>query len=187
MERRIGNATVRILQVDITTLDVDAIVNAANTELWMGGGVAGSIKRRGGDSIEQEAVAQGPIEIGETVITRAGALPARAVIHAATMGPDLTTNELAIRHATRSALGAAAERQWTSIALPALGTGVGGFPLDRAAGVMVEELIAHLRGGSALREVILAVWGGAAEAAFRSALDAVAAAPPPAEPPASPA
>ncbi|MGH2628515.1 MAG: macro domain-containing protein [Anaerolineales bacterium] len=178
MERRVGDTTVRVVQADITTLDVDAIVNAANTELWMGGGVAGAIKRRGGDSIEQEAVAQGPIKIGETVITRAGLLPARAVIHAATMGPDLTTNEVAIRHATRSALAAAAERQWTSMALPALGTGVGGFPLDRAAALMMEEIIAHVHGGTTLREVILAVWEGPAEAAFRSALEAASVTPP---------
>ncbi|HEV8339671.1 MAG TPA: macro domain-containing protein [bacterium] len=187
MERRIDDATVRILQADITTLDVDAIVNAANTELWMGGGVAGAIKRRGGESIEQEATAQGPIRVGETVITRAGTLPARAVIHAATMGPDLTTNDLVIRHATRSALAVAAERQWTSIALPALGTGVGGFPLDRAAAVMVDELIAHLRGGTTLRDVILAVWGGEAEAAFRRALEDATATPRSPEPPGSPA
>jgi len=176
MEIRLDQTTIKVLQDDITTLDVDAIVNAANTELWMGGGVAGAIKRRGGDVIEQEAIAQGPIKVGETVVTRAGTLPARAVIHAATMGPDLATNETAIRHAARSALAKAAEQKWTSIALPALGTGVGGFPLDRAAAVMVEEIAGHVRGGTTLREIVLAVWGSEAAAAFRHALHAL---PPP--------
>ena len=174
MQIQFDQTTIRIIQADITTLDVDAIVNAANTELWMGGGVAGAIKRRGGESVEQEAIAQGPIRVGETVITRGGTLPARAVMHAATMGPDLSTNEEAIRRATRSALARAAERGWTSVALPALGTGVGGFPLDRAASVMTEEILAHLRGGTSLREVVLALWGGEAEAAFRRALEAAA-------------
>ncbi|MBI3976113.1 MAG: macro domain-containing protein [Armatimonadetes bacterium] len=172
MEIHLNHTTVRILQADITTLDVDAIVNAANTALWMGGGVAGAIKRRGGDAIEREAVAQGPIRVGETVITRAGTLPARAVIHAATMGPDLVTDETAIRRAARSALARAAEREWTSIALPALGTGVGGFPPERAASVMIDEIVSHIRAGTTLREVVLAVWGGEAEAAFRRALQA---------------
>ncbi len=172
MEIRINTATIRIIQADITTLDVDAIVNAANTELWMGGGVAGAIKRRGGEEIEREAMAQGPIKVGETVVTRAGALPARAVIHAATMGPDLTTSEDAIRRAARGALARAAEGKWVSIALPALGTGVGGFPLDRAAAAMTEEIVEHVRGGTSLREILLAVWGGEAEAAFGRALGA---------------
>lgn len=157
-------------EVDITTLAVDAIVNAANTHLWMGGGVAGAIKRQGGEEIEREASRQGPIAVGEAVVTGAGRLPARAVIHAATMGPDLVTDERAIRAATRSALVRAAERRFSSIALPALGTGVGGFPLERAAAVMLEEIAAHVRGGTTLQEIVLAVRGAQAREAFIGAL-----------------
>ncbi len=162
--------------MDITTLAVDAIVNAANTDLWMGGGVAGAIKRRGGEEIEREAVRQGPISVGEAVVTGAGRLPARAVIHAATMGPDLVTDEGAIRAATRSALALAAQRQFGSIALPALGTGVGGFPLERAAAVMLEEIVAHIRGRTSLREIVLAVRGEQARQAFIGALQRAASA-----------
>ncbi|MDQ7850519.1 MAG: macro domain-containing protein [Armatimonadota bacterium] len=161
-------------EADITTLAVDAIVNAANTHLWMGGGVAGAIKRQGGEEIEREAVRQGPIPVGEAIVTGAGRLPARAVIHAATMGPDLVTDERAIRAATRNALVRAAERRFGTIALPALGTGVGGFPLERAAAIMLEEIVTHIRGGTSLREIVLAVRGEQARQAFSGALRQVA-------------
>jgi O-acetyl-ADP-ribose deacetylase (regulator of RNase III) len=126
---------------DITSSDCEAIVNAANSQLWMGGGVAGAIKRAAGPIVELEAMAQGPINPGEAVATSGGSLPTpiRWVIHAATMGPDLQTNEHLIRQATASALATAAEIGARSIALPAMGTGVGGFPISRAAQVMVEE------------------------------------------------
>src|SRR5262249_44036284 len=88
----IGHATIETQQGDISKVPVDAVVNAANNHLWMGAGVAGALKRAGGSEIEREAVAQGPIEIGEAVVTRAGALPAKYVIHAAAMGQDLTTD-----------------------------------------------------------------------------------------------
>ncbi len=174
MPIRIADTIIRVAQVDITTLAVDAIVNAANSQLWMGGGVAGAIKRRGGEEIEREAVRQGPIAVGDAVVTAGGTLPAKAVIHAATMGPDLATDESAIRRATGSALARAGERQFASIALPALGTGVGGFSLDQAAAIMLPEIAAHLRGGTSLREVVLAVRGDEAEAAFTRALRALA-------------
>lgn len=128
----------------LTMAKVEAIVNAANSELWMGGGVAGAIKNAAGDEVESEAMAQGPIKPGESVVTSAGNIPApiRWVVHAATMGPDLMTSEQYIRAATASALGAAARLGATSIAFPALGTGVGRFPMKRAAEVMVEEVVA---------------------------------------------
>jgi len=178
MQIRLADTTIRVEAVDITTLAVDAVVNAANSQLWMGGGVAGAIKRRGGEAIEREAVGQGPIAVGDAVVTTAGALPARAVIHAATMGPDLVTSEEAIRRATRSALARAAERRFVSVALPAFGTGVGGFPLDRAAAVMVGEILVHVRGGTTLRDIVLAVRGEDAEQAFVAALRDAAPAPP---------
>jgi len=126
---------------DITEADTEAIVNAANSQLFMGGGVAGAIKRAAGATVEQEAMAQGPINPGGAVATSAGSLPPpiRWVIHAATMGPDLQTNEDRIRQATASALSMAAEVGARSVAMPAMGTGVGGFSMSRAAQVMVEE------------------------------------------------
>ncbi|HKV46157.1 MAG TPA: macro domain-containing protein [bacterium] len=173
-EYAVAGAVIRILAGDITGLACDAIVNAANDRLWMGGGVAGAIKRRGGVEIEREAVRQGPVSIGEAVATRAGRLPARYVIHAVTMGQDLATGEWAIRAATRSALRLADRLGLESVALPALGTGVGGFPLDQAATAMLGEAVAHLRGGSRLREVVLALYDEPAHAAFVQALDRLA-------------
>jgi O-acetyl-ADP-ribose deacetylase (regulator of RNase III) len=131
-----GHRTIEILDADLTTLAVDAIVNAANDHLWMGSGVAGAIKARGGDQIERDAMAQGPIEAGGAVVTGAGHLPARYVIHAAAMGQDLTTSPDLILRATRSALALAAELALESVAFPALGTGVGGFPVERCAEIM---------------------------------------------------
>ncbi len=136
-ERRIGTGLIRLVQGDLAAFPSDAIVNAANDHLWMGGGVAGAIKRRGGPEIEAEAMARGPVPIGEAVATRAGRLPARHVIHAVTMGQDLTTRERDVRAATRSALRVADNLHLRSIAFPALGTGVGGFPLGRAAAAML--------------------------------------------------
>ncbi|MFZ2937841.1 MAG: macro domain-containing protein, partial [Candidatus Omnitrophota bacterium] len=101
---KIKNTEIMIIQGDITTLKVDAIVNAANNELVMGGGVAGAIKKKGGKIIEEEALKKGPIKIGEAVVTSAGKLPVKYVIHAATMGMDFKTDELKIRNSCLSAL-----------------------------------------------------------------------------------
>ncbi len=141
---------------DITKLDVDAIVNAANTHLRMGGGVAGAIKRAGGQEIEEEAVKQGPIKIGEAVVTTAGKLKAKYVIHSPTMELDFKTDEKKIRLAMRAALSKADEVGVESVAFPALGTGVGGFPKDEAARIMVEELKKYIDAGTKLKKVILA-------------------------------
>ena len=118
-------------------LDVDAVANAANNELWMGAGVAGALKRAGGEEIERDAIAKGPIQVGEAVATGAGRLSARWVIHGAVMGQDLRTNGHLVERTTRSILRVADELGAESLALPALGTGVGGFPLDRCAQLMV--------------------------------------------------
>ena len=136
--------TVEIIDGDISAQDTDAIVNAANNHFWMGAGVAGAIKRRGGDEIEAEAMRQGPVEPGECVITSAGRLAAKHVIHAAVMGQDLRTSASLIDRATRNALALADQHGLTSIALPAFGTGVGGFPLDECARVMIAAVRAHL-------------------------------------------
>ena len=127
-----------VVEGDIAALAVDAIANAANDHLWMGAGVAGAIKRAGGEEIEREAVAKGPIAIGDAVATGAGRLAARWVIHAAVMGQDLRTSADAIARATRRTLEVADELEAESLALPAFGTGVGGFPLDECAQLMVD-------------------------------------------------
>jgi len=140
---------------DITKLEVEAIVNAANTHLIMGGGVAGAIKRAGGKEIEEEAIRLGPISIGSAVATSAGKLKAKFVIHSPTMELDFKTDESKVRLATRAALKKAEELKVKSIAFPALGTGVGGLAKDLAARVMVEEIKKHIESGTGLRKVIL--------------------------------
>src|SRR5262245_51154168 len=157
-----------VVEGDIAALAVDAIANAANDHLWMGAGVAGAIKRAGGEEIEREAVAKGPIEIGDAVATGAGRLAARWVIHAAVMGQDLRTNADAIARATRRTLEVADDLEAESLALPAFGTGVGGVPLDECAQVMVARARAYEP--RSLRRAVFAVYGSEAEAAFRSVL-----------------
>jgi O-acetyl-ADP-ribose deacetylase len=165
-------AVVRLWKGDITDVEADAIVNAANSALWMGAGVAGAIKRRGGEEIEREARAKGPISVGDAVATGAGALPARYVIHAAAMGPNLITDEDKIAQATRSTLVLADELMVRSIAFPALGTGVGGFPADECARIMLDAVLAHLERGSGLETVTFALFGAQTYDAFRAELAA---------------
>jgi O-acetyl-ADP-ribose deacetylase len=166
----LGRGRVRVVQGDLTALACDGIVNAANTHLWMGGGVAGAIKRRGGVEIEQEAVRQGPIAVGAAVATSGGRLPCRYVLHAATMGQDLQTSEAAIAAATRSALTLAERLGLQTVAFPALGTGVGGFPVGRAAAVMLAEIAAHLHHADRPAEVVVAVLDDQSYTAFGRAL-----------------
>ena len=160
-----------VVEGDITALDVDALANAANNHLWMGAGVAGAIKRAGGADIEREAVALGPIEIGDAVATGAGRLTARHVIHGAVMGQDLKTNPDLVARTTRRCLEVADELGARTLALPAFGTGVGGLPLTECARIMVREVRAYEPGS--LEEVVFAVFGGEAERAFRVALESV--------------
>jgi O-acetyl-ADP-ribose deacetylase (regulator of RNase III) len=173
MKRQIGFALILVQQGDISTVDADAVVNAANTQLWMGGGVAGAIKRAGGEQIEREAMVQGPIRIGEAVATTGGRLRARHVIHAATMGPDLVTGAEAIRAATRSSLRLAEEMSLSSIALPLLGTGVGGFSLEEAATLMLAEVAGHAHRSGHPGRVILVGFGPDAVRSLEAALGAV--------------
>jgi O-acetyl-ADP-ribose deacetylase (regulator of RNase III) len=159
-----------VVDGDITRLEVDAIANAANDHLWMGAGVAGAIKRAGGEEIEREAVSKGPIAAGDAVVTGAGALAARYVIHGAVMGQDLRTDAGLIERTTRRCLEVADELGCRSLALPAFGTGVGGFPIDRCAGLMVSVVRAYEP--SALERVVFAVFGREAANAFEAALAA---------------
>ena len=163
-------ATVEVLETDVTTLAVDAIANAANTRLAHGGGVAGAILRAGGPVIQQESDRKAPIRLGEAVETGAGELPARWIIHAATMELGGPTSADIIRRATAATLWKADELGARSLALVAFGTGVGGFPLEEAAAIEVEEVRAHLAAGSRLERIVFAVHGAAAREAFEHAL-----------------
>jgi O-acetyl-ADP-ribose deacetylase (regulator of RNase III) len=153
---------------DIATVDADAVANAANDRLWMGAGVAGALKRAGGDEIERDAMALGPIPLGSAIATTAGNLPASWVIHGAVMGQDLRTDGDLVGRTTRSCLEVADELRCRSLALPAFGTGVGGFALDECARIMVGE--ARRFEPRLLERVIFAVFGGEAYDAFSSAL-----------------
>jgi O-acetyl-ADP-ribose deacetylase len=163
-------ASVEVVEADITQLDVDAIANAANTQLMHGGGVAGAIARAGGDAVNEESRAKAPIGLGEAVETTGGAMPCRWVIHAATMELGGPTSAEVIRRATASTLRRADELGARSLALVAFGTGVGGFPVDQAAEIEVSEVRRHLGGGSGLERVVFAVRGAEAREAFGRAL-----------------
>jgi len=155
----VQDTEIKIIRGDITELKVDAIVNAANNKLVMGGGVAGAIKKKGGEVIEGEAVKKGPIKIGEAVFTKGGSLAAKYVIHAATMGMDFKTDEVKIRQSCKNALRVAEELNIKSIAFPALGCGVGEFPLLASAKIMSQEVFRHIKeDGSRLKEVIFCLF-----------------------------
>ncbi len=157
-----------VVEGDIAALAVDAVANAANNHLWMGAGVAGALKRAGGDEIEREAVAKGPIPVGDAVATGAGRLPAQWVIHGAVMGQNLRTNGELVERTTQSVLRVADELGAESLALPAFGTGVGGFPLDECAQLMVTAVRAHEP--RTLERVVFAVFGEEARRAFQGEL-----------------
>jgi O-acetyl-ADP-ribose deacetylase (regulator of RNase III) len=165
-------AALEALDADITALEVDAIANAANTRLLHGGGVAAAIARAGGPAVDAESRAAAPIGLGEAVETSAGDMPARWVIHAATMELGGPTSAEIIRRATAATLARADALGARSLALVAFGTGVGGFPLGEAARIEVEEARRHLGAGSALERVVFAVRGESARAAFQAAIDA---------------
>jgi O-acetyl-ADP-ribose deacetylase (regulator of RNase III) len=160
-------AELEVIGGDVTQLQVDAIANAANTQLRHGGGVAGAISRAGGPEVQRESDERAPIGLGEAVETTAGRMPARWVIHAATMNLGGPTSAPIIETATRSTLAKADELGCRSLALVAFGTGVGGFPLEEAARIMVGVAREH-RGG--LERIVFAVHGEEAERAFREAL-----------------
>ncbi len=164
------NVAIEVLDTDITALDVDAIANAANTQLMHGGGVAGAIARAGGAPVQRESRERAPIALGDAVETSGGAMPCRWVIHAATMELGGPTSADIIRRATRSTLAKADELGASSLALVAFGTGVGGFPLVEAARIEVDEVRDHLRAGSGLDRIVFAVRGPAAREAFEHAL-----------------
>jgi O-acetyl-ADP-ribose deacetylase (regulator of RNase III) len=163
-------AEIAVRQADITKLEVDAIANAANTDLRHGGGVAGAIVRAGGRMVQDESDRLAPIGLGEAVFTSAGEMPSKWVIHAATMELGGPTSAEIIRAATASTLAKADQLGAGSLALVAFGTGVGGFPVDEAARIEVEEVRRHLDAGSGLELVVFAVFGEEARRAFVAAL-----------------
>jgi O-acetyl-ADP-ribose deacetylase (regulator of RNase III) len=165
-----GMPQIEVLGADITELDVDAIANAANTELKHGGGVARAISQAGGPAIQSESDELAPIDLGAAVATGAGEMPSQWVIHAATMRLGGPTSAEIIRAATASTLAKADELGARSLALVAFGTGVGGFPLEEAARIEVEEVRRHLDSGSDLERVVFAVHGAGAEQAFETAV-----------------
>jgi len=171
MRLRLGSASIAIERGDITDWEVDALVNAANSTRAMGTGVAGAIKRKGGVIIEEEAIRQGPVEVGEAVLTTGGNLPATHVIHAAVMGPDLKTDGEKIAATTRAVLALAAKHRITSLALPALGTGVGHVPAAVSANAMLNAVVAHLKGSqTGLKRVIFVLYQDDAYKAFTDTL-----------------
>jgi O-acetyl-ADP-ribose deacetylase (regulator of RNase III) len=169
MKVKVGPASVAVERGDITDWDVDAIVNAANSTLAMGTGVSAAIKRKGGVLIEEEALRQGPIEVGEAVLTPGGNLAATHVIHAAAMGPELKTDPDTVARTTRAVLALADKHRLTSIALPALGTGVGRVAPALAADAMLGAVVGHLKSGkTSLKRVVFVLYQ---EEAFRAFTD----------------
>jgi O-acetyl-ADP-ribose deacetylase (regulator of RNase III) len=158
---------IQILQGDITEMDVDAIVNAANNDLILGAGVAGTIYRRGGQSIQDQCNEIGSIPVGYAAITRAGNLKARYVIHAASMGlGGERTTAKSLKTSTAHSLRIAAERQLKTIAFPAVGTGVSGFPVDECAQIMLAEAVEHLKGKSSLETIYFVLFDAATRGTF---------------------
>ena len=175
MKAKIGPATVSIALGDITESEVDAIVNATNSDLLMATGVASAMKRKGGTVIEEDAVRQGPIEIGEAVLTVAGNLPATHVIHAATTGPAVKPDAEKIAAATRSSLAICEKHRLSSIAFPALGSGAGGVPPAQSADAMLTTVVKHLKGGnSSLKKVLFVLYQEEAQKAFTDTLKKLA-------------
>ena len=163
---------VSVHQGDLTAWDVDAIVNAANNDLILGSGLAGAIARRGGPSIQAECHAHGPIEVGQAAITGAGNLPARFIIHQASMGVGQRVTEESLRSSTVAAFELAEEKKLTSIAFPATGTGVGGFDMRRCAEIMIGEAKQFLAAAKNVRDVHFVLFDDDAREVFQQVADA---------------
>ena len=163
---------IAIREGDVTAQEVDAIVNAANSALVLGSGVAGAIRARGGPSIQAECDAHGPVAVGEAAVTGAGDLPARYVIHAASMPPGGSASEESVRSSMRRALELARDRGVRTLAVPAIGAGVAGFPLQRCAEILIEEARRHLAGPTSVEEIRFVLFGEPAYRVFEMVHDA---------------
>jgi len=165
---------ITLVEGDLTGQAVDAIVNAANSDLQLGAGVAGAIREKGGPSIQAECDAHGPIRLGEAAVTGAGDLPARYVIHAAGMAPGGRADEDSVRSAARHSFALASERGCAVIAVPAIGAGIGGLAPQRCAEVLLEEARTHLGGDTSVKEIRFVLFGEPMYRVFESAKDAIA-------------
>jgi O-acetyl-ADP-ribose deacetylase (regulator of RNase III) len=163
---------IAIVEGDVTAQAVDAIVNAANSALVLGAGVAGAIRARGGPTIQKECDAIGGVAVGDAAITGAGDLPARFVIHAASMPPGGVASEESVRSSWRRSLELARERGLRSLAAPAIGAGIAGFPLQRCAEILIEEARRHLAGDTSLEEIRFVLFGEPAYRVFEMVNDA---------------
>ena len=164
-------ARIELWNGDICHLEVDAIVCPATTSLWMSAGTAAELKRAAGDEVELTAVRLGPAEPGDAIVTPAGLLAARVLVHAVSLGRDRRATAPAIDRAARSAMARVRELGLGSVAFPALGTGIGGFPLDEAARITVDAVRDELESPGSIEHVIFALRGHAAYAAFAAALE----------------
>jgi len=163
---------ITLVEGDLTAQAVDAIVNAANSALALGAGVAGAIREKGGPSIQAECDAHGPIGVGEAAVTSAGRLAARYVIHAASMPPGGGASDESVRAAFRASLALAKQKGCRSLAVPAIGAGIAGVPLQRCAEVLLEEARAHLAGETSLEEIRFVLFGEPAYRMFEMTNDA---------------
>ena len=154
-------------QGDLTEAGVDAIVNAANNDLQLGGGVAGAIRRKGGPAIQQECDRIGTVPIGEAALTGAGNLKAKYVVHAASMRLGGRTTADSLRASTRNSLLRAKEKGIATIAFPAVGTGIAGFPLRSCAEIMLGEAVSHLQGETSVRQIRFVLFDEAAIREFK--------------------
>lgn len=162
---------IAIHQGDLTEMEVDAIVNAANNDLILGGGVAGAIRRKGGEEIQKECDRHGPVRVGEAAITTGGTLKARYVIHAASMRLGGQTTATSLREATRNSLRRAEEKELKTIAFPAVGTGIAGFPMRECAEIMLREVAEHLKGKTCLEKVYFVLFDETARKTFAEVFD----------------
>lgn len=155
MEKKVGAVLVKTYIGDITELAVDAIANAANSDLWMGSGVAGAIKSKGGQQIEDEALSMGPIRPGEAVMTTAGALPSKYVIHCAGMPPGGKATYWKVLSSVQAALNIASSHNLSTVAFPAIGAGVGGLSEEESAKAIVEGIAHYAKAGQSVKEITL--------------------------------
>lgn len=168
---------IQFVEGDITAMDVDAVVNAANTDLILGAGVAGAIRNKGGPAIQEECDRIGPIALGEAAVTTGGRLKALAVIHAASMRLGGRASAESLRLATHNSLQRAEERGLKSIAFPAIGTGVAGFPMEECARIMLNEMLDHLKSRTSLEKIYFVLYDGAARKTFEDVYRQLAAHP----------
>lgn len=173
MKRKFGSTEIEITEGDITLLDRDAIVNAANARLVLGAGVAGAIRSRGGPKIQRECDAIGGTFVGGAVITTGGNLKARYVIHA--VGPRMGEGDedAKLRNATLNSLKVAEENRLAGVAFPAISSGVFGFPLDRCAAIMLETAARFAEKGTMIKLITFCLWGDAAKKVFERELERI--------------